>query len=79
MPSVVGTISKGAVFDSVVNAADVGAVNSLTEKVTPVGADLLILADSADSYARKKLQITNLPSGSGGIAEELAIAYSIAL
>lgn len=72
-------MTKGAVFDSVVNAADVGAVSSLTEKTTPIDADLLILADSANSYARKKLQIVNLPGGAGGISEELAIAYSVAL
>ena len=65
MPTVVGTMTKGAVFDSVVNAVDVGAINSLTEKVTPVSADLLIVADSAASYARKKVQIGNLPTSGG--------------
>jgi len=80
MPSVVGTMTKGAVFDSVVNAEDVGAVNDLDEKVSLANTDLFIIADSATSYTRKKVQAVNLPTGGGsGISESLAIAYAVAL
>lgn len=38
----------------------------VTEKVTPISADLLLIEDSAASYAKKKVQIGNLPGGTGG-------------
>jgi len=41
-------------------------ISALTEKTTPVNADLLIIEDSAASNAKKKIQIGNLPSGGGG-------------
>jgi hypothetical protein len=37
--------------------------SALTEKTTPVSADLLIIEDSAASNAKKKVQMTNLPAG----------------
>jgi hypothetical protein len=43
-----------------------GEIAALTEKTTPVSADLLVIEDSAASNAKKKVQIGNLPgSGSG--------------
>lgn len=42
-----------------------GEINAITEKVSPVSGDLLILEDSESSYAKKKVQIGNLPGGSG--------------
>jgi hypothetical protein len=65
-------MTKGAVFDGVVNAEDVGAFADMDEKVAPVDADLLIVADSEDSNARKKVQIGNLPS-SGGVTDHGAL------
>ena len=41
-----------------------GEVNAITEKVTPVDDDVLILEDSAASYAKKKVKISSLPGGS---------------
>ena len=41
-------------------------ISTITEKVTPVSADLLIIEDSADSNSKKRVQIGNLPSGGGG-------------
>lgn len=35
-------------------------INSLTTKITPVNADELIIADSADSFAHKKVTWTNI-------------------
>lgn len=74
MPSVVGEMTKGAVFDKIVDVAAVGGFDSLAEKSSPVSADLLVVADSADSFARKKLQVGNV-----GVSESLAIVYAIAL
>lgn len=45
-----------------------GEINGIAEKTTPVGADILIIEDSAAANAKKKLQISNLPSGGGGEA-----------
>lgn len=45
-----------------------GEIAALTEKTTPVSADLLIIEDSGASYAKKKVQIGNLPDGGGGSA-----------
>jgi len=79
MPSVVGTMTKGAVFDSVVKIEDAGNYTDMDAKGTPVNGDLIVIADSADGYDRKKVEIGDLPSGGGGISEELAIAYAITL
>ena len=43
-----------------------GEISAIAEKTTPVGADLLIIEDSAASNAKKRVQITNLPGGGGG-------------
>lgn len=40
-----------------------GEINAIAEKTTPVGADLVLLEDSAASFAKKKVQVTNLPGG----------------
>lgn len=40
-----------------------GEINAITEKVTPVAADLILIEDSAASNAKKKVQIGNLPGG----------------
>jgi hypothetical protein len=44
-----------------------GDFATFAEKVTPVGADLLLIEDSAASGAKKKVQITNLPGSGGGV------------
>lgn len=46
-----------------VNAAS--EISALTEKASPVSADLVIIEDSADSNNKKKVQVGNLPGGSG--------------
>jgi len=43
-----------------------GEIAALTEKTTPVSADLLIIEDSEDSNAKKMVQVGNLPGGTGG-------------
>lgn len=40
----------------------------ITEKTTPVGADMILIEDSEDGNKKKMVQITNLPS-SGGSSE----------
>lgn len=42
-----------------------GEIAAITEKASPISADLLIIEDSAAGNAKKKVQIGNLPGGGG--------------
>ena len=42
-----------------------GEISAITEKVTPVAADLIVIEDSAAGNAKKRVQVGNLPGGSG--------------
>jgi hypothetical protein len=37
-----------------------GEINAISEKTTPVGADIVIIEDSAASYAKKSLKLSNV-------------------
>jgi len=52
-------------------------ISAIVEKVTPVGADVIIIEDSAATFAKKKVQITNLPAGAP-VAHALGGAQHIA-
>lgn len=43
-----------------------GEIDAITEKVTPVDDDLLIIEDSANGNIKKKVKMSNLPGASGG-------------
>jgi len=51
--------------DAQLKRAD-GDINSLTLKATPVSADILLIEDSAASFAKKKITIGTLPTGGSG-------------
>lgn len=55
-----GTNDADAIHDDVA-----GEIQAIAEKTTPADADLLLIEDSAASYAKKKVQIGNLPGGGG--------------
>lgn len=40
--------------------------SSFTEKVTPAASDVLLIEDSDDSYNKKWVKVSSLPSGGGG-------------
>ena len=42
-----------------------GEINAISEKGTPANGDWILIEDSADSNNKKKIQVGNLPSGSG--------------
>ena len=44
-----------------IKTAIFGAINGLTSKSTPVGADVIAIGDSAASFAGKKVSISSLP------------------
>ncbi|OGL47430.1 MAG: hypothetical protein A2161_09165 [Candidatus Schekmanbacteria bacterium RBG_13_48_7] len=52
-------------------------ISAITEKGTPIGADKIIIEDSADSHNKKMVQITNLPTGSDSTAIHKATASEI--
>jgi hypothetical protein len=41
-----------------------GEINGIAEKTVPSGTDVLVIEDSGSSFAKKKVQITNLAGGS---------------
>jgi len=41
-------------------------IQAIAEKAVPVGADRLIIEDSAAAWAKKSVQVGNLPAGGGG-------------
>ena len=56
--------------DAQLKRAD-GDINSFTVKTTPVSADILLIEDSAASFAKRKITIATLPTGgSGGTIDE---------
>lgn len=58
-------LSAGKVW--AVTSTTIQPFQDLTEKVTPVDADLLIIADSADNNNYKKVQKSNLGGGASAV------------
>lgn len=52
-----------------------GEIQALAEKSSPANADLLLIEDSAASYAKRKVQIGNLPSGTSDHAALINLDY----
>jgi hypothetical protein len=46
-----------------------GEINAVTEKVSPGGTDVLLIEDALAGFAKKKVQIANLPGGGGNAVE----------
>lgn len=53
-----------AIHDNVANE-----ISAIAEKVSPASADLILIEDSAASYVKKKVQISNLPASGGSFAD----------
>lgn len=60
----IGNLPTGSDADAIHDNV-AGEISLIAEKVTPVSADLIIIEDSAASNAKKRVQIGNLPGGSG--------------
>lgn len=56
-----------AAADFSIHANIAGEFAGVTLKATPVGADLLLIEDSAASNAKKRIAISTLPGGGGGV------------
>lgn len=59
-------VGLGNVTDDAQLKRDAGDFNTFTEKLTLANDDLILIEDSADSFNKKKLKASNLPSGGGG-------------
>lgn len=56
-----------------------GEISALTEKTSPVGGDLLLMEDSAASFAKKKITIANAGFGSADIVHvESSLGINVA-
>ena len=69
-----GSTDGDAIHDNVASE-----ISAITEKVTPVNADLVIIEDSADSNNKKRAQVGNLPGGGGGGADHNILDGSVHL
>jgi hypothetical protein len=54
-------------------------IHSVAEKTTPADNDELLIEDSADSYNKKRVKMSNLPSGDGVASGNLALYKSYTL
>ena len=69
--SVVGGGGSSFIDGDAIHDNVAGEINAIAEKGSPVAADLLLLEDSADSYNKKKVQITNLPAGGAATVTDI--------
>lgn len=66
----------GADADAIHDNVD-GEINAIADKASPVGADLVVIEDSAAGFAKKKVSITNLPGGADADAIHDNVAAEI--
>jgi hypothetical protein len=66
-----------AVDSTAIHKATSAEISAITEKTTPVSADVLLLEDSADGYSKKRLSIGNFPGGLDTTAIHKATAAEI--
>lgn len=59
------TLSASGTDSDAIHDNVAGEISAITEKASPVDADLVIIEDSADSNNKKKAQLGNLPGGGG--------------
>lgn len=65
------TVNDGAADNDAIHDNVANEISAITEKTTPVSADLLIIEDSAASGVKKKLQIGNLPADADAIHDNV--------
>lgn len=74
------TAAGGAGTDTTAIHDNVAAeISAITEKASPVGTDLVIIEDSAAANAKKKVQLSNLPTPAvttGGLGDYIAVNFS---
>lgn len=61
----IGNLPTGADADAIHDNVS-GEINVVATKATPVAADVILIEDSAATFAKKKVTVGSLPSGGGG-------------
>lgn len=56
---------ESCVDDDAIHDNVASEISVITEKGTPIGADMVLIEDSADSNNKKMIQLSNLPGGAG--------------
>lgn len=65
---------SAATDGSAIHDNEAGEIQAIAEKESPVAGDLLLIEDSEDSYAKKRVEMGNLPGGSGGGGTDVLMA-----
>jgi len=68
----------GGVDTTAIHKATAAEISAMTSKASPVSADVFVIEDSADSYNKKKVLVSNLPGGVDTTAIHKATAAEIA-
>lgn len=55
------TAAEKTATDHAIHDNETGEIAAVAEKAVPVNADLVLIEDSADANAKKRVQVTNLP------------------
>jgi hypothetical protein len=63
--SVTVDFGSAATDGSAIHDNEAGEIHAVSEKTTPVDDDELLIEDSEDNYAKKRVKIGNLPGGGG--------------
>ncbi len=58
-------VGASALVASAIHDDVASEISAITEKATPVSADMVVIEDSADSNNKKMVQVGNLPGGDG--------------
>ena len=61
--------SRSGLDDTALHDNVAGEINAIATKASPVGADVLVGEDSADSFAKVKILISSLPAGGGSVID----------
>jgi hypothetical protein len=67
----------GGIDTTAIHKATPAEISAITEKASPIGADLILIEDSADSNNKKRIQISSLPTGSDADAIHDNVANEI--
>jgi hypothetical protein len=59
-------VTRGGIDTTAFHNNVAAEISAITSKATPIGADYLLIEDSADSNNKKRILISALPSGGGG-------------
>lgn len=63
--------------ETAIHDDEANEISAIAEKTTPANDDILLIEDSAASYVKKRLKISNLPGGAGGLSQAQVLARGL--